>query len=107
MDEIDLGRTYDIGKPIEAKSKPQVDYPTLFIRHKSSGKESKMDDMADEGEAVIKYKIRSYKEDLKNDTCECEIDVISIKPMAKKAKKNKSSEESLDEALTNISKKKK
>ncbi len=106
---IDLGKTYD-PMAIEAKAgKPEkrTEYPTLYLRHDMEGDESKLDSMPDEGEAVIRYQIKSYKEDLKNDTCECEIEIMSIKPLSAKVKKSKTSEDSLDEALTNISKNKK
>lgn len=104
---IDLGRKYDMSAKVDEAPKERVDYPTVFITHKSDGQGSKMDDMPDEGEAVIRYKVRTYKEDLENGTCSCELDIMSIKPLGVKETKRKSSEESLDEALTNISKKKK
>jgi len=104
---IDLGRKYDSSAVMPEKPKERVDYPTLFISHKSGGEGAKMDDMPDSGEAVIKYKVRSYKEDLENGTCSCELDVISIKPMGAKEKKKSSSEDSLDEAFNKIASKKK
>src|SRR6478736_3373472 len=98
---IDLGKTIDMPSPIAEKkdSKSKVHYPSVFITHDMSGDGSELDGMPDEGDAMIHYKISSYKEDKKNNTCQCEIEIMSIKPMGSKSKPKKSSEDSLDEAL--------
>lgn len=103
---IDLGKSYE-PKSIEAEvpAEDKKSYPTLYIEH--GDESSALNDLPDEGEAVIKYRIVRYTEDLKNDTCRCELEVLGLKPMGEqKQKKSKSSEESLDEALSGIQAKK-
>jgi hypothetical protein len=105
---IDLGKKYG-GKNdtmISDSPKEHVDYPTLFIRH-DIGDKSGLDEIPDgEFEFTAKGRLVRYTEDLKNGTCSCEIEVLSIKPSSRKVKKAKSSEDSLDEALTEVARKK-
>lgn len=108
MEAIDLGKKYDMKKEAvvstDSPNKSKIDYPTLYINH--GDESSALNDMPDEGEAVITYKVKRYSEDLENDTCSCELSVTSIKPLGKKAKKTKTSEENLDSALDDVVKKK-
>lgn len=104
---IDLGKSYDTSAKIAEDPKNKVSYPSVYITHDMEGEGAGMDEVPDEGEATIKYRIVSYKEDLKNGTCSCEIEIMGFKPSATKAKKQKSSDDSLDEALTNIENSKK
>jgi hypothetical protein len=105
---INLGKEYDSKGNIPTESPAsakKVDYPTLYISHGAN--KADLDDIADEGEAVIKYKLKRYSEDVENDSCSCELSVTDIKPLNKKQKKRKSSEDSLDETLDAIMSKKK
>lgn len=110
-DTIDLGKTYDpAAMDVAAKDskKPKVSYPSVFITHDMGKDGSKLDGMPDEGDAIIHYKISSYKEDKKNNTCSCELDIMSIKPTGPKAKPKKdTAEDGLGAALDNIAKSKK
>lgn len=107
-DFIDLGRKYE-SNMVTASDKPhkereRVDYPTLYIHHGPEGRS--LDDMEEEGEAIIKYKLKKYTEDVENDSCSCELSITGIKPLNKKQKKAKSSEESLSEAFDKVAKNK-
>ena len=106
---IDLGKKMDTGlESAKVKdSAPKVYYPTVHITHDMSGDGSEMDSMPDEGDAMIHYKIVSYKEDKKDKTCSCELEITSITPSGSKSKPKKSSEDSLDAALNEIVSKKK
>ncbi len=99
---IDLGKSYDTKAEISVPEKNRVSYPTMYVSHDMKD-DSGLDELPDgEFEFTAKGRVISYKEDMKNKTCSCEIEVIGIKPSTKKAKKAKSSEESLDTALDDV-----
>lgn len=104
---IDLGQKYDPSEIKKEETGPKVNYPTMFIRHKMEGKDNPLDSLPD-GEFTFqgKGKIVSYKENNKDGTCECEIEVTGIKPDEPKAKAKKDSGDSLDSALDEVAKKK-
>lgn len=106
---IDLGKKYNMGGDMPAmdkKPKETISYPTLFVSHDMKDG-SGLNELPDgEFEFTGKARIVSYKENMKDGTCQCEMEVMAIKPSTKKAKKTKSSEDSLDEALTEVAKKK-
>ncbi len=96
---IDLG-----SKPSEMKSempaKDSTYYPTLRINNAEG-----LDNLPDgEFTFTAKGKLVSYSEDIKNGTCSCEIEIHSISPSTKKAKKVKDGGERLDESLDKIAK---
>lgn len=104
---INLGRSYGDEMKIETSPSPakRIDYPTLYIRHKSG--ESDLDELPDgEFEFVARGRIKRYTEDYEQDSCSCEIEVIAIKPMTKKAKKSRNVEKDLDSAFEEIASKK-
>lgn len=105
-DFIDLGRKFNAEAKVPDKPKESVSYPTLFISHDTKDG-SGLNELPDgEFDFTGRARVISYKEDLKNGTCQCEIEVMGIKPSAKKAKKPKTSEENLDSALDEVVKKK-
>jgi hypothetical protein len=105
---IDLGKKYNSGAELSVDKKPKesVSYPTLFVSHDMKDG-SGLDELPDgEFEFTGKARIVSYKENMKDGTCQCEIEVMGIKPSTKRAKKAKTSEENLDSALDEVVKKK-
>ncbi len=107
MSYIDLGKKYsDMQGKVAEEPKDKTSYPTLFVSH-DSGDGSGLDELPDgEFEFTGKGRVVSYKEDMKNGTCSCEIEVMGITPSTKKAKKTKTSEDGLSEALDEVVKKK-
>ncbi len=106
---IDLGKKYPSGSEVAAKysSEDKMSYPTMHITHDIK-KDEGLDELPEgEFEFTAKGRVVKYTEDIKNGTCSCEIEVMGISPSTKKAKKSKSSEESLDEALTKVAANKK
>lgn len=97
---IDLGKTYNPKAEVALKeSTPKTSYPTLFVSHDMKD-DGGLDQLPDgEFEFVGKGKIVSYKENMKDGTCQCEIEVMAIKPSSKKAKKAATAEDSLDSAF--------
>lgn len=104
---IDLGKTYNPKAEIAVKEQgPKTSYPTLFVSHDIKD-DGGLNDLPDgEFEFVGKAKIVSYKENMKDGTCQCEIEVMAIKPSTKKTKKSKTAEDSLDSAFDETIKKK-